>query len=353
MTEAVVGSCGVRAVRDPRMRPARRPRDPRTYGRAMSRSPLHDDPGVRWLLERADPSVVYRVSTEVLGRSGTATAMRETRRAIPDGPKVRALLAGQDETGGFGVQKWTGAFWRLISLVELAVPPGEPRAVAAFEHVLAWLVPRVTKVDVVAGRVRRCASQEGYAVAVACRLGLARDPRIRTMARSLIEWQWPDGGWNCDKRPQVSHSSFHETLGSLWGLAEYAGATGDTDAEAAAARAAEFYLAHQLYRSHRKEEVLHPALLRMRWPSYWHYDILRGLTILHRAGRLGDTRTHAALDVVESKRREDGTWSADGRWWRRVGGSATYSEAVDWGISGPNEMITLDALQILGAAGRL
>ena len=58
------------------------------------------------------------------------------------GAKVTTLLSGQQPGGGFGVhpyRKWTGAHWRLVSLVELAIPPGEPRAVAAAGHVLAWL----------------------------------------------------------------------------------------------------------------------------------------------------------------------------------------------------------------------
>src|SRR6266545_4337334 len=61
---------------------------------------------------------------------------------VLSGPWVRALLAGQRDDGGFGgtpYSKWTGAHWRLVSLVELAVPAGEPRAVAAAGTVLDWL----------------------------------------------------------------------------------------------------------------------------------------------------------------------------------------------------------------------
>jgi hypothetical protein len=50
-------------------------------------------------------------------------------RAVLDGPKVSALLAGQRANGGFGghtYTKWGGAHWRLVSLVELGVPAGEP-----------------------------------------------------------------------------------------------------------------------------------------------------------------------------------------------------------------------------------
>src|SRR5438034_334746 len=67
----------------------------------------------------------------------------------------------------------------------------------------------------------RCASQEGNALAVCSHLGIAQDPRVRRLAESLIKWQWPDGGWNCDRREEASHSSFNESLSTLWGLFEY------------------------------------------------------------------------------------------------------------------------------------
>jgi hypothetical protein len=100
---------------------------------------------------------------------------------------------------GFGVgayRNWTGAHWRLVSLAELGVPL-EQRACMAAEQVLGWLArpARLREVPVIEGLARRCASQEGNAVAVCCRLGLARDERVALLAASLIGWQWPDGGW--------------------------------------------------------------------------------------------------------------------------------------------------------------
>jgi hypothetical protein len=60
-----------------------------------------------------------------------------------DGAMVRAPLSGQHRDGGFGVhpyRKGTGAHWRLVSLAELGVPAGEPRAVrTAAATVLGWL----------------------------------------------------------------------------------------------------------------------------------------------------------------------------------------------------------------------
>src|SRR5919108_282445 len=98
-------------------------------------------------------------------------------------------------------------------------------------------------------RWRRCASQEGNALAVCCRLGLAHDPRVARLAESLVEWQWPDGGWNCDPRASGRRSSFHESLAPTWGLHEYAVAIGAEWAAAAARRSAEPFLAHRLFRS--------------------------------------------------------------------------------------------------------
>jgi hypothetical protein len=142
-------------------------------------------------------------------------------------------LRGQDRDGGFVVhpyQKWGGAHWRLVSLVELGVPGGDRRARDAAGTVLDWLTGAGHRrgIRVIDGLVRRCASQEGNALAVCSRLGMTADPRVGLLARSLAEWQWPDGGWNCDRRATGRRSSFHESLAPMWGLHEYWLATGET-----------------------------------------------------------------------------------------------------------------------------
>jgi hypothetical protein len=111
-------------------------------------------------------------------------------------------------------------------------------------------------VQVIDGLTRRCASQEGNALAVACRLEMAGDPRAQLLAQSLVAWQWPDGGWNCDPRASGRRSSFHESLAPAWGLHEYGLATGATWAQAAAARATELFLSHRLFRSLATGEVI-------------------------------------------------------------------------------------------------
>lgn len=314
------------------------------------------DAAVQWLLSSRDPSVQYLALTEVAGASRRSRAAREARAAIARGPRIRALLRGQRQDGGFGVRpyrKWTGAHWRLVSLVELAVPARFTPARAALRTVLEWLHGRehISSIRTVQGRVRIHASMEGNALAVACRLGLAGSPRVRALAERLLETQWEDGGWNCDSRPEARTSSFYESITPLWGLIEYAGATGDVRAARASRRAAGVFLSRRLFRARASGRVIDPEWLRLHYPLYWHYDVLHGLLILSRLGALRDPRSSEALDWVESKRGEDGGWRADAFYWKPPG-RGSNAEIVDWGRSGPNEMITLNALRVLRAAGR-
>jgi len=86
-----------------------------------------EDPTVNWLLESGDPSIRYLTLTEIIERPLDLKEDLAAKKQIPNGPIVEKLLSGQRADGGFGVhpyQKWTGAHWRLVSLVELGIPPG-------------------------------------------------------------------------------------------------------------------------------------------------------------------------------------------------------------------------------------
>src|SRR5712692_6771089 len=92
------------------------------------------DPVVDWLLESGDPSIRYLTLTNVLGQPADSREVLAAKKQIPNGPVVKTLLSWQRADGGFGVhpyQKWTGAHWRLVSLVELGIPAGFRPAVKA------------------------------------------------------------------------------------------------------------------------------------------------------------------------------------------------------------------------------
>ncbi|HEV8488335.1 MAG TPA: hypothetical protein VGQ58_00935 [Candidatus Limnocylindrales bacterium] len=235
------------------------------------------DPAVAVLLASREPAIRQGALTQLLGRPADDPEVVAARSRIRRGPLVSGLLAGQEDGGGFGIHpygKWGGAHWRLVTLADLGVPPETPGLREAFSTVLDWVAgeAHVRGVKVIDGRARRCGSQEGNALFVAAHLGAFDEPRVGQIASSLVRWQWPDGGWNCDVRPEVTHSSFNESLPPLLGLAAYARATGDSDARAAADRAAEFLLKHRVIYSERTGELAHPSIARLRYPPYWHYE---------------------------------------------------------------------------------
>ena len=138
----------------------------------------------------------------------------------------------------------------------------------------------------------------------------------------------------------------------MWGLHEYAAATGADWARDAALRAAEMFLAKRLFRSPRTGEVLRRAYLDLRYPPFWHYDVLQGLLVLSRLGVVrGPARRRRARRGRDAPR--CGRALARERLLVEPPGSdGSNVEIVDWGRGGPSEMVTLNALRVLRAAGR-
>ena len=303
-----------------------------------------------WLLTSDEPGIRFQAKRDLLGRKGGPDPAE-----ILAGPMVRRLLAGQKPDGGFGghpYHKWTGVHWRLVSLVELGVPAGAPAVMAALDRDLDWItrdgapLPRMR----IEGVQRFHGSMYGNPLACAVRLGLAKDPRTAQIADWLLETQWPDGGWNCDRHTGVTHSSFYESLIPMWGLAEYARATGNQDAATASRRAAEFFLEHRVYKSHTSGEPGETKWLKLRWPEYWHFDYLFGLVLLMRADALPDARAGDALDLLREQQQPDGRWVIEGgQHWR--GTTGPYGDPAKWNADTASQMLTLNALRVLRATG--
>ena len=237
-------------------------------------------------------------------------------------------------TGGW----WSLPIWTLRFL--------HVRLQAGIDQEVAWLL---STVDEPPRRIgdrlpRRHASIEGNAVYAFSRLGFAHHPSTRRLAAALIEWQWPDGGWNCDRHRTAHRSSFHESVTPALGLATYAHQTGEASALATAVRTAELLLQHRLFRVHGTGEPIHPSWTKHHYPPYWHYDVLQGLRLLRAVDRLDDPRASDALDLLASSRRRDGTFS--GPQWS----SKKQPAVLDRGTY--SQTLTRQAQEVLEASGR-
>ena len=314
---------------------------------------------VETLLESGEPSIRYRLLHQVLGKSKTDPEVQETQEQIRSSPRVAQLLSQRDATGAIpysAYAKWNGAHWVLSLLADLGYPPGDASLVPLREQVLNWLLgsKHRSSIPTINDRVRRCASQEGNALYALLALGLS-DERVDCLAHSLISWQWPDGGWNCDRRPEAVNSSFMETLIPMRGLALHAKLTGETTSKIAAQRAAEVFLSRRLFQRRRDGAVIAHDFLRLHYPCYWHYDILFGLKVLAEAGFVNDERCREALDLLEARRLPDGGFPAEARHYTKPNASSGRS-LVDWGGVSKHRMnpfVTVDALYVLKEAGRL
>ena len=156
-------------------------------------------------------------------------------------------------------------------------------------------------------------------LAVCCRLGLAEDPRVQLLAESLIGWQWPDGGWNCDEKATGYRSFFNESLPPMWGLHQYAAARACESPVAAAERTAELLLEHRIFRALKTGEPIKESFVTIHSPPFWHYDFFQALVVLTRMGLATDPRARDALDLLEERRLPDGRWRAGAKWWKAPG----------------------------------
>ncbi|MET4591579.1 hypothetical protein [Arthrobacter sp. 754] len=308
-------------------------------------------PAIAWLATSPEPALRRAVQREFFGGPWT-------NGPVTGGTIVSSLLSGQEPDGSFGVhpyRKWTGAHWRLVSLVDLGITEEDaPSLLQAAGTVLDWLHSdqHRSQIRSIDGLTRRCASQEGNALYVCSRLGMAEDPRVTQLAHDLLTWQWPDGGWNCDVSASGRRSSFHETLPAAKGLYEFWKASGDQAARTGAGRAAELFLEHGLFKSRSTGRTIDPLWVKLRYPEYWHYGILPALLLMARMGLTGDPRAGEALNILRKKMLPDGGWPVEGVWWRPAT-AAGRADVTDWGRTGPNQFVTLSALRILAAGTAL
>lgn len=128
------------------------------------------------------------------------------------------------------------------------------------------------------------------------------------LADRLLGEQLEDGGWNCEA-PRSRRSSFHTTICVLEGLLDYERAGRKSAAVTKARKRAENYLLERrLFRSLRTGEVIDKRWLRFSFPPFWHYDVLRGLDYLRNAGIKPDGRVSDAIEVVITRRHQNGRW---------------------------------------------
>jgi hypothetical protein len=314
-----------------------------------------------------DPVLAYRAALLDPATRADPARLDALRGRIPESPLARALLKGRDvgeDILRHAYRKWQGPHWTLTLLALIAYPPGDESLRPLTRRIDDWLfskrfvIPPYTAIyPGQEDRVRHCASMDGNAVWYSIVLGLENERTIELVDR-LVGWQWPDGGWNCDKRLGARSSSFQETLIPARGLWAFGQRHGYEPALRAADRAAELVLERRLLWHRRDGTLVRPEWGgvpdRIRFPIQF-YDVLFVLQVMGELGRLGDPRCADALALLETKRLPDGGFPCEDRNAKRSQEIVSDGTFADWGPAGrtrSNPLVSLMALGVMQAAGR-
>ena len=315
---------------------------------------------VNFFLTHPEPVIQYKTRVHILDEDPAGPHLVNLREQIRFSPIVTRLLS---ERGSDGIivhhpyKKWNGSHWILTHLAELEYPSNDNSLLPLRDQVFDWLSSdhHRQSIKTINGRVRRCASQELNALFSSLSLGLMNEQTQR-LVQDLLLWQWPDGGWNCDKHPEAYHSSFWETLTPLRALSTYMNITQDPKVKIAVDRAAEIFLKRHLFKSQSSGEVINHEFVELHYPIYWRYDILQALLVMSIAGFLQDARCSKALDILESKQLPGGGFPAEGKYYQLTKPTNSIFSLVDWGGVSKKQMnswVSINALIVLKAAGRL
>lgn len=277
---------------------------------------------VRWLMD-GDPAIRWQVMRDLTGAASSAVAL-ERARVATEGWGA-ALLARQGHDG-----RWAGVAWNhgwdstmhvLWLLPQLGLEPASPEAWRALGLVRDQVTWRGSGPEecadnpFFAGEVEPCIN--GQVAAAGAYFG----QDVHDLIGRLLEEQLPDGGWNCEAPHASTRSSFNTTICVLEALLEYERA-GNSSRELTEAshRGQEYLLERRLFRRRSTGERIDrdrkgdAVWTQFAFPTWWSYDILRGLEYIRRADVVADARVDEAVALVLSKRSGEGRWPLDVRY---------------------------------------
>jgi len=310
---------------------------------------LDSDPAIRWQVMRdltdapEEDVAAERARVADEGWGARVLALQRQDGAWEGGAPAFASAAAANwweslpsDRRGTLFPEWTSTTWSLALLRDFGIDPasaGARRAVRLVRENRRW---EHDGEPFFAGEVEPCIN--GRTVAIGAYFG----EDVGGIVDRLLGEQMSDGGWNCEQENGSTRGSFHTTIDVLTGLMEYERATGGSpEVRAARLRGQEYLLDRRMLRRLSTGEVIDPDWMRFSYPTFWHYDVLRGLDYLRAAGAVPDERVAEAIDLVESRR------GADGRWPLENPHPGRLHFAMDEGEGRPSRWNTLRAMRVL------
>jgi hypothetical protein len=302
-----------------------------------------------WLLD-SDPSIRWQVMQDLSDASDEDVAAERAKVATEGwGAQLLALQGADGRWGGAAWNHgWDSTMHILMLLRDFGLDPAGDearRAVGLVREHVTWKgcgPPEADNNPFFAGETEPCIN--GQVAAVGAYFG----QDVQSLIDRLLGEQMADGGWNCDQERGSTRGSFHTTICVLEALLEYERAGGASPAVTEARlRGQAYLLERRLFRRRSTGEVIADRKAsdvpwtRFAFPTWWHYDVLRGLEYLRRAGVTPNEHVAEAIELVETRRGSDGRWPLDVRHPGRM------PIEIDAGEGQPSRWNTLRALRVL------
>ena len=266
---------------------------------------------IDWLLE-GDVSIQYQVWRDLLGSDKKKLQIRIANEGW--GTKI---LSKRNSDGHWGDRfyqpKWISTHYTLLDLRNLNLPSNNEIVQETIELVL-----QNNLADDGGIQLGPSTSQHSDVCVNGMFLNYASyfktpEKKLHSIIDSILNEIMPDGGFNCrTKRSGAKHSSLHSTISVLEGFVEFQKAGYMYRKEeilSAQKKSIEFILLHQLFLSDRTGQIINKDFLKLTYPCRWKYDILRAMDFFQYAGIEWDNRMKAAIDVLKTKRNNEGTWN--------------------------------------------
>lgn len=302
---------------------------------------------IDWLLQ-GDVAIQYQVYRDLLG-----TEKPELRQRIAREGWGAHFLSCRHPEGHWGQRfyqpKWISTHYTVLDLKNLAIAPDNEPIRQSIRQVIHKLKGPDGGILPIGNKQKCDVCVNGMFLNYAAYF-LSEEADLMSIVDFLLAEQMKDGGFNCNSNTiGAVHSSLHTTISVVEGIWEY-GRNGYryrlAELQEAARQSQEFMLQHWLFRSDHTGAIIDKKMLMLSYPSRWRYDILRALDYFQMAGAPYDPRLQDALDILMSKRRQDGTWPVQARH-----AGQTHFEMEQTGHA--SRWNTLRALRVLKHFGQL
>lgn len=310
---------------------------------------------MKWLLE-SDPAIRWQAMQDLTDAPADEVAAERAKIATVGWGARLLALQGDDGSwaGAAWNQGWDSTMHVLWLLREMGLAPASDEAQQAVERVRegvhwrgwdwdgTWRGQEFEGTPFFIGEVEPCIN--GQVAASGAYFG----QDVERIIDRLLGEQLSDGGWNCEAANGSTRSSFNTTICVLEALLEYELTGGSNSAVTTARlRGQQYLLERRLFHRRTTGEVIErdrqdeTIFTRFAFPTWWHYDVLRGLEYLRRAGAAPDERVSEAIDLVLSKRDNNGRWPLE------VLYPGNMPLEFDEGEGRPSRWNTLRALRVL------